>query len=340
MRPERQGASPVKRAKRPRRAAEPAPSGATAGVELAAVQTYLDHHRRVARDSLLRLLRAPLASLLTWAVIAIALALPAALFLMLSNVEQVSQSWTSSPRITLYLELQVGADQARQMQEMIRNKPQVEAVDYISPEQALEEFKAFSGLGEAIDYLGENPLPPVLVVTPAAGLESAAQMEALQRELAALPGVTQVQLDMEWVERLYSLMELVRRGILALGGLLAVAVLLVIGNTIRLAIESRREEIVVIKLVGGTDSFVRRPFLYTGVWYGLGGAILAWLLVFFWLLWLAGPVEELARLYALDFQLAGLGVESTLTLLGTGMLLGWCGARLAVQRHLDEIEPQ
>lgn len=338
MRPERQRASGAKPTKRARKAA-PAATGATAGVELAAVQTYLSHHRRIARDSLLRLLREPLASLLTWAVIAIALALPATLLLMLANVEQLSQSWTSSPRITLYLDLRVGANEAYQLRETIRKKPQVEAVQYISPEQALEEFKAFSGLGEAIAYLDENPLPPVLVVTPAS-LSSAAQVEALQRELAALPAVTRAQLDMDWVKRLYSLMDLARRGILALGGLLSLAVLLVIGNTIRLAIENRREEIVVIKLVGGTDAFVRRPFLYTGLWYGLGGAVLAWFLVLFWLLWLDGPVQELVSLYALDFELAGLGFESTLTLLVSGMLLGWCGARLAVRRHLDAIEPQ
>jgi len=339
MRPERQGASRTKPAKRVKRA-EPSASGATAGVELAAVQTYLHHHRRVARDSLLRLLRTPWASLMTWAVIAIALALPATLFLMLANVEQLSQNWSSSPRITLYLDLRVETAEAHRLQEAIRKKAQVESVTYISPEQALEEFKAFSGLAEAIEYLDQNPLPPVLIVTPATNLMSAAQVEALQRELAAQPGVARAQLDMDWVKRLYSLMELVSRAVLALGGLLAAAVLLVIGNTIRLAIESRREEIVVIKLVGGTDGFVRRPFLYTGLWYGLGGGILAWLLVFFWLLWLSGPVQELTRLYALDFQLAGLGVESTLTLLGTSMLLGWCGAWLAVRRHLDEIEPQ
>src|SRR5690606_35892630 len=289
MRPERQGASPAKPAKRTKRVDPPA-SGATAGVELAAVQTYLHHHRRVARDSLLRLLHAPWASLMTWAVIAIALALPTTLFLMLANVEQLSQNWSSTPRITLYLDLRVSASEAHRLQEVIGNKAQVEGVSYISPEQALEEFKAFSGLAEAIEYLDANPLPPVFIVTPAESLTAAAQVETLQRELAAQPGVARAQLDMDWVKRLYSLMELVRRAILALGGLLAVAVLLVIGNTIRLAIESRREEIVVIKLVGATDAFVRRPFLYTGLWYGLGGGILAWLLVFFWLLWLAGPV--------------------------------------------------
>src|SRR5690554_3326851 len=184
---------PSSKAQRP---ASPAPaSGATAGVDLGGFDSYVSHHRRVARDSLLRMLRAPWASLLTWAVIAIALALPATLFLLLANVEQLSQSWTSTPSITLYLDMKVDDRQAYQVQQSIRNKPQVADVRYISPAQAIEEFKEYSGLAEAIAYLDENPLPPVLIVTPVATLTSASEVEKLLNELKLIPVVERAQLD-------------------------------------------------------------------------------------------------------------------------------------------------
>ena len=326
--------------KQPPESRAKAGGGATSGVDFRGFDAYLDHHRQVARDSLRRLLQRPLGSLLTWAVIAIALALPAGLFALLSNVEQLGQHWSGTPRITLYLDLRVAETEAYRLQQSLQQRKDVAEVTYISPQAALAEFRQQSGLGEAIDYLDENPLPPVLVVTPAADLASATAVEALLKELQNLAQVERAQLDMDWVKRLYSLMTLVERLAWALGIMLATAVLLVVGNTIRLNIENRREEIVVIKLVGGTDAFVRRPFLYTGLWYGLGGGILAWILVFFWILWLSGPVEELARLYFMEFDLEGLGLEATLTLLFGGMALGWVGAWLAVRRHLSAIEPE
>ncbi len=319
---------------------QPPGAGATSGVDLRGVDAYLDHHRQVARDSLRRLLQRPLSSLLTWAVIAIALALPAGLFALLSNAEQLGQHWSGTPKITLYLDLRVAETEAYRLQQSLQQRQDVAEVTYISPQAALTEFRQHSGLGEAIDYLDENPLPPVLVVTPAANLASAAAVEALLKELQSLAQVERAQLDLAWVKRLYSLMLLVERLAWALGGMLAAAVFLVVGNTIRLNIENRREEIVVIKLVGGTDAFVRRPFLYTGLWFGLGGGILAWVLVFFWMLWLSVPVEELARLYFMEFELAGLSLEATLVLLFSGMMLGWVGAWVAVRRHLDAIEPE
>lgn len=329
---------------RPRRKPQPPKNppgpGAVAGVDFGGLRTYFEQHRRMARDSLLRLLATPLASLLTWAVIAIALALPASLFVLLSNVAQLGQGWSELPRVTLYLELGTSDAQARELAERLRARADVGAVEYVSPAAALEEFRQISGLGEVIQHLDENPLPPVILATPAASLASAEAVGALAEELGRLPRVERAQLDRAWVQRLFSLVELVERGVIALALMFAGAVLLVVGNTIRLAIENRREEILVVKLVGGTDAFVRRPFLYTGIWYGLGGAILAWLLVWLWLAWLSAPVEELARLYFIDLELIGLGLESTLTLLIAGMALGWAGAWLALRRHLSDIEPR
>ena len=152
--------------------------------------------------------------------------------------------------------------------------------------------------------------------------------------------VAEALLDMEWLQRLNSLMHLSRRLVQIVGGLLVLGVLLILGNTIRLAIENRREEIVVVKLVGGSNAFVRRPFLYTGLWYGVGGGVLAGLLVSLALWFLQQPVADLAKLYGSDFRLRGLGIMGGLNLVVLGGLLGLAGAWLAVTRHLVHIQPR
>jgi cell division transport system permease protein len=148
-----------------------------------------------------------------------------------------------------------------------------------------------------------------------------------------------VQVDLGWLQRLNAMTDLLARAVWALAILLAAAVVLVIGNTVRLSIESRRDEILVAKLVGGTDSFVRRPFLYTGAWFGLGGGVVALILLQLSLWWLSGPVERLAGLYRSDFSLNGLSLDGGFALIIAAMLLGWLGAWVAVKRHLDDIEP-
>ena len=193
-------------------------------------------------------------------------------------------------------------------------------------------------VADVLASLDENPLPDLVLVTPASQGGEAAS--ALREELQATPEVAQAVLDMEWLQRLNSLMELSRRLVLAVGGLLVLGVVLILGNTIRLAIESRREEIVVVKLVGGSNAFVRRPFLYTGLWYGVGGGVFAATLVALSLWFLSAPVDQLAALYQSGFQLSGLGIMGALNLVILGGLLGLTGAWLAVARHLVEIEPR
>ena len=218
--------------------------------------------------------------------------------------------------------------------------PEVDSVDYLSPLQALNEFKAYSGFGDVLDTLDDNPLPGVLLIQPAAQNTLPKQIEALQQQLKADPIVDDVRVDMQWVRRLHELMSLAQKLVLALGGLLALGVLIVIGNTIGLAIENRRDEIVIVKLVGGTNAFVRRPFLYTGIWYGLGGGLLTVLILTMGLAWFAGPVAKLTDLYQSHFQLQGLGWQNTLSLVLGAIILGWLGAWLAVGRHLGQIEPR
>ncbi|SFX30132.1 permease-like cell division protein FtsX [Marinospirillum alkaliphilum] len=296
------------------------------------------HHLAMAADSLARLLAAPVGSLMTWAVIAIALSLPVALYVFLNNAQLVSSNWDGTAQISLYLQDNVRDDAGRRLTQELQLRPEIAETRYLSREQALAEFKEFSGFGEALSYLDDNPLPAVIIVRPSViGVDA---QQALVQQLQLLPEVEEAQLDLAWVKRLYHIMELGQRMITALGLLLGLAVLLVVGNTIRLAIENRRQEIVVVKLIGATDAFVRRPFLYTGIWYGLGGGIMAWLLINLSLFWLDGPVRSLASAYASDFSLIGLGLQDSLLLLFGSTLLGWIGAWIAVGRHLGKIEPR
>lgn len=304
-----------------------------------AVASYLFHHRKVASESARRLWQAPVASLMTWMVMGVALALPMGLLLLLASLQGLSAGWESSARITAYLEERLTLDQAHQLQREVAARGDVNEVELIDQDAALAEFRANSGLNDALDYLDSNPLPHTLLVTPPEGDRNASGVERLAAELEALSGVARVQVDLGWLQRLNVMTQLLGRGVWVLAVLLGAAVILVIGNTIRLAIENRRDEILVAKLVGGTDAFVRRPFLYTGLWFGLGGGVVAWVLLQLSLWWLSGPIERLAGLYHSNFSLAGLSFEGALALLMFAMLLGWLGAWVAVKRHLDAIEP-
>ena len=303
------------------------------------MKNYLLRHVQVFFFSLGQLAKTPVTSLMTLVVIGITLALPAGLYVLFDNLQRASHGWDSGAQISLFLKRDTAERSATALREKIRGMTGVAAVHYISREQALADFKRLSGFGAALDVLDNNPLPPVLVVTPAPSLNTPDSIQALVQTLARLPDVDLAQLDLEWIKRLHALLALAQRGVLILAGLLALAVLLIIGNTIRLAILNRRTEIEVIKLIGGTDAFIRRPFLYSGLLQGLFGALVAWLLVGTSLLLLSGPAEELAGLYGSHFELKGLGLENGLWLLLGGTLLGWLGSRLAVSRHLHAIEP-
>lgn len=302
-------------------------------------RVYLQRHAQVALESLGRLYRNLLPSTMTAAVIGIALALPAGLYLLLDNLHHLSGSWDGQASISVFLKDRVPAQQAEGLATRVRQWPEVAALQLITPDQALQEFSARSGFADALEALDENPLPAVLIVTPRSGHTAPEAAAALQKKLRNLPDVDLAQLDLEWVQRLAAMIDIARRGILVIGMLLALAVLLVIGNTIRLEIQNRRAEIVVTKLIGATNAFVRRPFLYSGLWYGLLGALLAWMLVIGGFRLLADPVARLAGLYQSDFMLEALPLLTLAVLLACGILLGLLGSWLAVGRHLSTIEP-
>ena len=302
-------------------------------------ESYFKHHSKVAKDSARRMWRTPVASLMTWAVMGVALALPVALLLLLASIDGVSTGWESRARVTAYLNMDVSRETAQRLAEEIGSDGRIDEVILVDRDQALQEFRASSGLEEALDYLEENPLPHTLLVTPRDQVRSTEGVQGLVRFIEGVDEVDRVQVDLGWLQRLNAITELLARAVWALSLLLAAAVVLVIGNTVRLAIESRRDEILVAKLVGGTDAFVRRPFLYTGAWFGLGGGVVACILLELALWWLSGPIERLAGLYHSDFSLTGLTFDGIAALIIIAMLLGWLGAWVAVKRHLDDIEP-
>jgi cell division transport system permease protein len=304
------------------------------------LKVYLARHLQVFFATLGELVRAPFSNMMTIAVIGIALALPAGLHVLLQNVQQVTAQWDGAAQISLFLKQQTTDKQVEQLARLIQKRQDVSTVTSIGRDAALEEFRQHSGFGEALDALEDNPFPPVIVVYPTGAADNIDSVQAMLKAFGERPEVEHAQLDMQWLKRLYTIMDIGRRGIWVLATLLSISVLLVVGNTIRLAIQSRREEIEIIKLIGGTNAFIRRPFLYTGFWYGLSGGIISWLLITISLWLLSGPINQLATLYDSSYALAGLDVISSLGLLGASILLGLGGSWLAVTRHLHAIEPQ
>ncbi|MCB2262518.1 MAG: permease-like cell division protein FtsX [Candidatus Thiosymbion ectosymbiont of Robbea hypermnestra] len=300
---------------------------------------WLAHHLQVALGSLGHLLRNPLATGMTVAVIAVALALPAGLYALIRNLDLLSESWNQTATISLFLTMDTDLEQARALAAELEAHRQLDQVTLISPDQALSELGSYSGFGEAITQLEENPLPVVLTLQPTPDLWTPAALERLAEEAETRPQVDFARLDTQWVRRFQAILNLAQRGVMLLGGALALAVLLVVGNTIRLEIENRRNEIEIMELVGATPAFIRRPFLYTGGWYGLFGGLGAWVLVALALVLIQGPVSRLAALYHTQFPLTGLGPTASLTILGGSLCLGLLGSWLSVGRHLGAAQP-
>ncbi|MEH6469087.1 MAG: permease-like cell division protein FtsX [Porticoccus sp.] len=305
------------------------------------LRSYFQNHSQLLFRTFHRLAAEPVQTLMTSLVVAIALGLPAALYVGIVNMQQLGSRVETTAQLTVFLNKEATEVAVEQLRESLLSESDITAVDYISREQALVEFQALSGFGDVLEMLDENPLPPVLIVQPVDRFQGdLLASEDLVTRLKVLALVDDVRLDMKWMQRLQGMLEVGERLAFSLGVALALGILLIIGNTIRLAIESRRDEIVVVKLVGGTNAYVRRPFLYTGIWYGALGGLLAWFLVAVGLQWIDGPVERLAELYQSVFELQGMGFSGLLALVIIGAVLGLIGAWLAVARHLAGIEPK
>jgi cell division transport system permease protein len=301
---------------------------------------WLLRHAQMSLSSLGRLSRSPASTAMTAAVIGIALALPSGLHLLVDNVRELSGSWDGTASISLFLAEGLSDEEAQAVQAQIGLRTDVAETRLIDRTQALAEFRRLSGFGEAVELLDDNPLPAVVLVKPRADLQDPDVLGRLADELQAYREIELAQVDLQWVKRLSAITGTFERAVLILAVLLAGAVLLIVGNTIRLEIQNRHSEIEIVKLVGGTDAFIRRPFLYEGLWYGLLGAGIALVLVVVALFMLDGPVQRLAGLYASDFSLAVIDPASLLGVLIGGPLLGLLGAWIAVSRRLAEIQPE
>ena len=299
------------------------------------IARYFSAHRQNLVGAFGRISRQPLGSSMTIAVIAIALALPSGLHVMVNNVRILSGSLEAAVDFTVYLDMSVDEESAQVLARDVEARPDVNRAVLLAP--ALEDCRASSGVGDAVAALEENPLPHALVVRPTGGTRG--DVEALARDLDEMQQTALVQLDTAWVDRLRSLAELANRAVGIATVLLSLAVVVVIGNTIRLEINNRREEIEVIKLVGGSDGYVRRPFLYLGLCYGLGGGIVAAITTAAGLGLISPPARSLAQLYESGYRLVGLNAAQTVLLLGGGAILGWAGAVIATARHLRDVDP-
>lgn len=303
-----------------------------------AASVWLLHQRLALRGTLDRLRRDPLAGTLVALTLGIALALPGLLWLAVSGLGAVAEGWDGTPRVNVFL-----AADARERAEAWTALDEVATVAWQTPEESLAEFVRAAGFDDAVpetlDALGGNPLPAVAVVTPAPEAVAPGRLRALAARLGREPGVEGVQIDLDWVQRLRAALGLLERLTWGLGALLAGGVLLVTGSLTRTAIEQRREEILVLRLVGGTDRFVLRPFVYEGTVHGALGGLAAWLLVAVALAVVAGPLDALAASYGSAFRLGGPPASLGAVLVGGGAALGWLGARLAAGRRLRRIEP-
>lgn len=300
---------------------------------------WLASHARGTLASLGRLTQAPLATLMTVAVIAIALALPAGLHLLIRNGEGAIAAWDGNTSLTLFLRPSVTNQEAETIAADVGQWPEVTAVRVVTREAALADLRGRSGFAAAVDLLDENPLPAVLILRPGLDQTDPEAHERLRQRLEQLPQADFAQVDLRWVQRLRAITETLQRGALVLAALLAFAVLLTVGNTIRLEIDGRREEITIMELVGATAGFIQRPFLYSGFWYGLFGGLGAWLLIVLSLWLMDEPVRRLATLYGSPFRISGIDLPTFLVLVLGGTALGLAGSWLSVSRHLAALDP-
>lgn len=286
-----------------------------------------------------RLFRQPFSSLMIVLVIAVTLALPAAIHLVVQNARALSGSWDNVLDFSVFLQLERSVSEAEALGQLLAQRADVDTVDVVTADAALAEFKQQSGFGDALDQLTDNPLPHTLVVRPSRG-NTSASISLLQEEIENLPEVDFVQVDTDWVQRFHAILDIARQAIAIGAALLGLAIIVIIGNTIRLDIENRRDEIEVTKLLGASNAFVRRPFLWSGFWYGLFGGLMAVVLVLVGLHLLEEPVSRLAGLYQSKVAIASLRLDEAAIVVGIGVFLGLFGSWLAAARHMRRIEPR
>lgn len=304
------------------------------------IQSLLAYHLQAAIASLNLLCCKPFATLMTSIVIAIALALPSLFWVFSDNMHHLTSNWHKSGKISLYLKPGLSSTDQQSTLQKVREMQGVAQVHLKSSAEGLSELMQQEGMQDIMRFLPENPLPPVIEVIPTLIIDSPAKLDLLARQLQVLPQVEQAKVDMEWINRLHALLGFAAKFANTLMALLALAVIMIVGTALRLAIHNRHEEIQVLKLIGAKDAYILRPFLYTGVWYGLLGAILAVLLVNIFSLSIGAALNQLIVVYQMHYLSTGLSIHQILLLLVFAIILGWLGAYLSVKRQLASIDPR
>ena len=304
------------------------------------VHTYLLMHAHALFSSLGRLMRTRFTSIMTIAVMAIAISLAGGFYILLVNVQQLTGNLETSNQISVFLKLEVSDERGRELVKQLAGNADIQKITLITKQQALEEFQAYSGFGDALKALQNNPLPTVIQILPGNSLHESTRLEPLLEEIRRLSEVDFAQMDMQWVQRLQSIMSLARRGVFLLSIILALAVLFITGNTIRLELQNRKDEVIIAKLVGATNGFIQRPFLYCGLWYGFFAGITAWVIITIMLLVLQQPIEKISSLYDGSFEIIFLGFNDTLLFVSVSSLLGVIGAWIVLVFQLQQLKPE
>ncbi|MDD4914082.1 MAG: permease-like cell division protein FtsX [Methylococcales bacterium] len=304
------------------------------------LEAYLLNHAHGLFSSLGRLCRTPFTSAMTILVLAVAIALAGGFYIMVANIQQLTGNLETSNQMSLFLRDNVSDSAGQKLAEQLKANPAVESVKFINKQQAMDEFKANSGFADALKALDSNPLPSVIQLLPKNVLESNDDINRLMSEFKQLPQVEFVQVDMQWVEKVQTIMLIASRGVMLVGILLGFAVTFITGNTIRLELHNRQDEVFISKLVGATHAFIQRPFLYTGFWLGFISGFLGWLIITIMLLILENPVEKLSALYGGSFQLLYLSFSEFLLLMMIAPGLAVLGAWGVLNYQLRLLKPQ
>lgn len=291
-------------------------------------------------SSFSELWKTPFATVMTILVLGVALSLPSVFQVIYKNTERVTNQWDKASEISLFLKKDISEQRIQVLINKLSLYSDIEAVTHITSNQALEEFKEMSGFSKALDYLDENPLPDVLVIVPTPDAMNIASSKLLVAKLQREPDIDLVRVDIDWIEKLQAILSMIVDIVIAIALLLLLSVLLIISNTIRLNILNQRAEIEVLKLVGATNSFIQRPFLYVGAWFGCLGGVIAWLLTFALVQWLQSSTESLMGLYKLEFQISAMNLEEVAILIGVSTFLGFVASFISVKQYLVKIEPK
>ncbi len=303
-------------------------------------KAYLLNHAHGLFSSLGRLSRTPFTSVMTILVLAVAISLAGCFYIIVANIQQLTGNLQASNQMSLFLKEHVTESAAQKLAEQLKQNANIESIKFINKTQAMNEFKANSGFGEALNALESNPLPHVIQVLPKHVLDSREALDQLMAEIKQIPQVELVQVDMQWVERLQAIMLIASRGVMVVSVLLGFAVTFITGNTIRLELQNRQDEVYISKLVGATHAFIQRPFLYTGFWLGFIAGFSAWLIVTVMLLILETPVEKLSALYSGSFELLFLSFGEFILLLMMTSVLAVLGSWVVLHYQLRQIKPQ